>query len=92
MDSNFIYTSKDAIWLVNTSDVAINPATEQGLKEIVTAVQNITIPTSVWGATEAKQDSLENLTYALYELIERLSFLTAIRWTSWDIRVSATWW
>lgn len=78
------------VWLVNTSDVAINPATEEGLQDIVTAVQNITIPAPVWGATEAKQDSLEVLTYALYEIAERLTFLTAVRWTLADLRVTPT--
>ncbi len=67
MDSNFIYTSKDAIWLVNTSDVAINPATEE------------------------KQDSIETLTQALYELVERLTFLAWVRWTLADLRVTPTW-
>jgi hypothetical protein len=36
----------------------INPATQEGQEQIVTAIQNISIPAPTGGATEAKQDTL----------------------------------
>lgn len=92
MSNSTSFAIEKEINILNSSNAIINPSTSEGQENIVNAIENISIAPPVGGATEAKQDSLETLTYALYELIERLSFLASIRWTSWDIRTSITWW
>ena len=92
MGNSTWFAIDNEINILNSSNSVINPSTSEGQENIVNAIENISIASPVGGATEAKQDSLETLTYALYELIERLSFLAGIRWTSWDIRTSITWW
>lgn len=76
--------------IVDSVGTVINPATEEGLQDIVTAIENISIPAPVGGATEAKQDINNNLADAIYELVARLDFLPSIRWTLADIRVTST--
>jgi hypothetical protein len=46
------------VGLKNIADAQINPATEEGLGDIVTAINNITVPAPVGGATETKQDDI----------------------------------
>lgn len=75
----------------DSSNTLINPATEEGLQDIVSAIGSISIPSPVGGATEAKQDINNNLADAIYELVARLDFLPSIRWTLADIRVTSTW-
>lgn len=75
----------------NSSGVTINPATEEGIQDVVTAIENITIPAPVGGATETTQLEISNLTNALYELVARLSFLPSVRWALADLRVTPTW-
>ena len=61
---------------------------------IITSVESLQIENStgviISPATEEKQDSLETLTQSIYELIERLSFLTSIRDTTSSLRSSIT--
>lgn len=84
------YLNKE-VNILDVSNAKINPATEEGIQEVVTAIEGITIPPPVGWSTEAKQDSLETLTQALYELVERLTFLTWVRWVLADLRVTPTW-
>lgn len=74
----------------NASDVVINPATEEGLQDIVTAIGGITIPAPVGGATEAKQDTNNQLVDAIYMLVKSLAFLPSVRGTLADLRVTST--
>lgn len=74
----------------DSSNSLINPATEEGLQDIVTAIGSISIPAPVGGATEEKQDINNDLVNALYELVARLDFLPSIRGTLADIRVTNT--
>lgn len=69
----------------------INPATEEGLQDIVTAIGGITIPAPVWWATEAKQNTNNELVDAIYMLVKSLAFLPSVRGTLADIRVTSTW-
>lgn len=46
------------VGLTDTDNQRINPATLEGQEDIVTAIENITVPPPVGGATEAKQDTI----------------------------------
>lgn len=77
--------------ITNVAWDVINPATEEGIQDVVTAIENISIPAPVGWATETTQVEISNLTNALYELIARLSFLPSVRWVLSDLRVTPTW-
>lgn len=91
MSNSTWFAIDNEINILNSSNSVINPSTSEGQENIVTAIENISIAPPVGGATEAKQDSLETLTQALYELVERLTFLTWVRWVLADLRVTPTW-
>lgn len=74
----------------NSSNVVINPATEEGIQEVVTAIENISIPAPVGWATELKQDTWNNLIDAIYMLVKSLAFLPSIRDTTAWLRTSIT--
>ncbi len=74
--------------LVDTNDLEINPATSEKQTDIVNAINNITIPAPVWGATEAKQDNIISLAESIRELASLLSFLPSVKWIVADLRVT----
>lgn len=63
----------------DTTDTPINPATEEGLQDIVTAIGSISIPAPVGWATEAKQNVNNDLIDALYMLVKSIAFLPSVR-------------
>ena len=74
----------------NVAWVYINPATEEKQDAIVTAIENIAIPPPVWWATEAKQNTNNDLVDALYMLVKSIAFLPSVRDTTAWLRTSIT--
>lgn len=74
----------------DSSNTLINPATEEGLQDIVTAIGSISIPAPVGWATEAKQNTNNDLVDALYMLVKSIAFLPSVRDASAWLRTSIT--
>ena len=62
----------------NQLSQTINPATEEKQDDIVTAIQNITIPAPVGGATESTLSDLNSTSYWLKTLIRLLKPLSIV--------------
>jgi len=58
--------------------------------ETLQTVWNASLTSIDWKQSTVlvNQSTLIDLTQALYELIERLTFLTSVRWVAWDLRVT----